>query len=117
MMNALKKTFCCLLSATVLTVSASTAFAKSADFTDVPEKGWYTEAVDYVSEAGLFSGKGNGKFDPDGVMNRAMMVQVLANATENYKKESFTVNYQWKEVCKKGRRGGKGIKNPLCLSL
>lgn len=91
MKNALKKTFCCLLSATVLTVSASTAFAKSADFTDVPEKGWYTEAVDYVSEAGLFSGKGNGIFDPDGVMNRAMMVQVLANATENYKKESFTV--------------------------
>lgn len=90
MKNALKKTLCCLLSATVLTVSASTAFAKSADFTDVPEKGWYTEAVDYVSETGLFSGKGNGKFDPDGVMNRAMMVQVLANATENYQKEAFT---------------------------
>ncbi len=90
MKNALKKTVCCLLSAAVLAVSVPPAFAKSSDFTDVPAKSWYAKAVDYVSEAGLFSGKGNGKFDPDGVMNRAMMVQVLANATENYKKEDFT---------------------------
>lgn len=91
MMNALKRTLCTLLSAALLAVSAPTVFAKSADFTDVPAKSWYAGAVDYVSEAGLFAGVGNGRFDPSGSMSRAMMVQVLANATDNYRKEDFTV--------------------------
>ncbi len=38
MMNALKKALCGLLSVTVMAVSAPGAFAKSADFTDVPVK-------------------------------------------------------------------------------
>lgn len=75
----------CLL-AGFLTISASAA----GRFTDVPETAWYREAVDYVSEKGLFSGTGNGTFSPQSPMTRAMFVQVLSNKTENYQKADWT---------------------------
>lgn len=84
----LRKVMCVLLSITMVSAFSIETWAKG--FTDVPAGEWYAQAVEYVEDAGLFSGKGNEKFDPDGVMNRAMMVQVLANATENYQKENFT---------------------------
>ncbi|MGN1307218.1 MAG: S-layer homology domain-containing protein [Faecousia sp.] len=46
------------------------------DFSDCTEK-WYHEAVDFTVENGLMNGVGNGKFDPNGSMTRAMIVTVL----------------------------------------
>lgn len=46
-------------------------------FTDVPADAWYAEAVKYVSENGLMSGVGDGKFAPDTITTRAMVVTVL----------------------------------------
>ncbi len=46
-------------------------------FTDVKESDWFSGAVKYVTEKGLFNGTGNGAFSPQGGMNRAMLVTVL----------------------------------------
>ncbi len=45
-------------------------------FTDCPAD-WYHEAVDFAVANGLMEGIGNGKFDPNGTMTRAMLVTVL----------------------------------------
>ena len=47
------------------------------EFSDVSEKAWYYDAVQYASQNGLMNGVGNGKFDPEGSMTRAMLVTVL----------------------------------------
>lgn len=49
----------------------------SAQFTDVSPKEWYHLSVDYVVTHNLMEGVGGGKFDPEGTMNRAMLVTVL----------------------------------------
>ena len=51
--------------------------AEPAVFTDVAEKAWYHDAVEYAVTNGLMKGVGNGKFDPEGSMTRAMLVTVL----------------------------------------
>ena len=49
------------------------------DFSDCTSA-WYHEAVDYTVSEGLMQGIGDGKFDPNGTMTRAMMVTVLYRA-------------------------------------
>ncbi|MGN1307246.1 MAG: leucine-rich repeat protein [Faecousia sp.] len=51
--------------------------AAPAEFSDVSEKAWYYEAVEYAVEKGLMNGVGGGNFDPEGTMTRAMLVTVL----------------------------------------
>ena len=46
-------------------------------FTDLDADSWYQEAVEYVLEKGLMNGVGDGKFDPHGTTNRAMIVTIL----------------------------------------
>lgn len=47
-------------------------------FDDVDSDAWYADAVDYVTENGLFSGVGGGNFAPGTDMSRAMFSTVLA---------------------------------------
>ena len=55
-----------------------------ASYSDVKPTDWYAEAVEYVSEQGLMTGVGSGKFNPDGSVTRAMVWTVLARmAGEN----------------------------------
>ena len=49
-------------------------------FSDVKAGSWYHEAVDYALKAGLMNGMGDGKFDPDGSLTRAMLVTILYRA-------------------------------------
>lgn len=49
------------------------------DFSDC-KSAWYHEAVDFTVEEGLMEGIGDGKFDPNGRMTRAMIVTVLYRA-------------------------------------
>lgn len=49
----------------------------SAGFSDVKGDAWYTGAVDYVRENELMDGVGDGHFDPEGTLTRAMLVTVL----------------------------------------
>ena len=49
----------------------------SAGFSDVDSGAWYAGAVDYVREHGLMEGVGEGRFDPEGSLTRAMLITVL----------------------------------------
>ena len=47
-------------------------------YDDVSVGDWYYEAVSYVTEESLMTGVGNGRFNPDGAVTRAMVWTVLA---------------------------------------
>ena len=49
------------------------------EFTDVAEDAWYHDAADFVLNAGMMSGNGNGTFAPEESLTRAMLVQILYN--------------------------------------
>ncbi len=51
--------------------------ASAVEFVDVSASDWFCEEVDYVCDNGLMHGVGDGKFDPNGTMTRAMIVTVL----------------------------------------
>ena len=58
--------------------------AVQTEFYDVAFPSWYYDAVSHVTEEGLMTGVGNGKFNPDGTVTRAMVWTVLARmAGEN----------------------------------
>lgn len=46
-------------------------------YSDIAATAWYHEAVDFVTDAGLMNGMGNGKFEPNGTVTRAMVATVL----------------------------------------
>ena len=50
----------------------------SRDFADVPDSYWGADAVDFATSRELFNGTSETAFTPDGAMNRAMIVTVLA---------------------------------------
>lgn len=48
-------------------------------FTDVSDTAWYADSVAFASAREMFDGVGDGRFDPQGTMTRAMLVQLLMN--------------------------------------
>ena len=50
---------------------------------DVPENGWYADAVKFVIEKKLMSVDQNGHFNPEAPVTRAMLAQVLFNLSKN----------------------------------
>lgn len=62
-----------------ITYAALAEACPSAAFADVNTGLWYHAALDYVIENGLMSGYGNGKFGPNDVLSRGMLVQILYN--------------------------------------
>lgn len=74
---------CMLFGALPLSASASTGFK------DVPETSWYADTVKYTVSKGLMQGVGNGRFEPNTAMSRAMFVQVLSNRATNFDKETY----------------------------
>lgn len=48
-------------------------------FTDVPADAWYIDGVRYVYEHHIMSGTSADTFNPSGIVNRGMIVQVLYN--------------------------------------
>lgn len=51
----------------------------SRSFSDVPGGYWGAEAINFAASREIFSGTSPVSFDPDGAMNRAMIVTVLAS--------------------------------------
>ena len=49
----------------------------AVQYSDVPMKEWYYDAVQYAASNGLMNGVGKNQFDPEGSMTRAMLVTVL----------------------------------------
>jgi hypothetical protein len=72
--------------ATLLSASASAAFAKTntytdGQFTDVPAAEWYAKEVASTYELGLMNGIGGGLFDPEGNVTVAEAVTMACRAS------------------------------------
>ena len=48
-----------------------------SDFTDLDPNGWYHDGINYMIENGMMNGVGNGMFEPNGSVTRAMLVTIL----------------------------------------
>lgn len=53
-------------------------------YTDVAYSSWYYEAVNDVTEKGFMTGMGDGKFEPDTPLSRAMFITVLYRMSTDY---------------------------------
>lgn len=73
----MKQAISWVLSLVLAGVSALSALAAGTGYDDVPAAAWYAGAVHYVTEKGLMTGTGAGKFSPDAPMTRAMLASVL----------------------------------------
>lgn len=63
-----------------LTVKSKTASAKFTDVTSSNTGYWSADSIDFGVDNGLFSGKTSYRFDPEGAMDRGMLVTVLYRA-------------------------------------
>ncbi len=54
-----------------------TLSAETDGFSDVPAGANYAQAAAWCYEKGLMNGVGDGRFDPDGFMTRAMLAAIL----------------------------------------
>lgn len=91
----MKKTISVFLSVVLIgIVSAVPAMAAEVSYADVPEGSWFSEAVNYTTENGLFSGTGENQFNPNGVMTRGMFVTALGRmdgvSADNEKESTFS---------------------------
>lgn len=66
-----------IISALVLYSAGSFAGASYTSFSDVQSGTWYTDAVGYATEKGLFNGTTATTFSPQSTMTRGMFVSVL----------------------------------------
>ena len=73
----LKQAISLVLSLVLAGASALYALAAGINYDDVPATAWYAGAVTYVTEQGLMSGTGGGRFSPDAPMTRAMLAAIL----------------------------------------
>ena len=76
-----------LVSTLVLLLVGCVAFEAPANaaatyFDDVAGRSWYSKAVYYCAEHGIMQGNGNHRFDPNGMVTRAMLARVIG-ANEN----------------------------------
>lgn len=94
----LSKVASLLLAMLLLTSAFAMPAAAAGPFTDVSEKAWYYEAVEYACSHGLFEGTSATAFSPERPMTRAMFVQVLANKTKNYVKADWAGKSSFDDV-------------------
>lgn len=62
---------------TVLWRAEGSPTAGRANFSDVPDRIWYAQAVAWASKAGIVNGVGGGKFDPDSPVTRQQIAAIL----------------------------------------
>ena len=72
-----EKTMTRAMLVTVLWRSAGSPEAKNANFTDVPQGQWYSEAVSWAAEKELVNGMGDGTFRPDNQISREQLATIL----------------------------------------
>ena len=64
-------------------------------FTDVPPGSSHQEAIDALAAAGVVSGRGDGTFQPGGVVTREQMASFLVRAYERASGEVMTTTGDW----------------------
>lgn len=71
-----------MVASILYTMAGKPAASYKGTFTDVPAGKWFTNAIEWCAQNGLASGKGNGKFDPNGNVTRqelaVFMMQMAA---------------------------------------
>ncbi|MBR5515418.1 MAG: DUF4838 domain-containing protein [Clostridia bacterium] len=60
------------------------------NFPDINKNDWYFEAVEYTVRKKIFNGMGNGNFEPDSFLTRAMFVSLLQRYAEAEPKGNYT---------------------------
>lgn len=68
-----------------------TAYTGQSVFSDVPADAYYAPYVEWASKYGITMGIGNGKFNPNGIINREQMAVLFVNYFENFGVEYDTV--------------------------
>ena len=63
-------------------MAGSPAVEYKATFTDVPADKWFTSAIEWCAQNGLASGKGDGKFDPNGNVTRQELAVFMMKMAE-----------------------------------
>lgn len=77
-----KRVFSAALACVLLvsaTVSLNASAASASTMTDIPSGSWYESAVQYCLNNNYMNGESETKFNPNGTVSRAQMVQVLYN--------------------------------------
>lgn len=77
-----KRVFSAALACVLLvsaTVSLNASAASASNMTDIPSGSWYESAVRYCLNNNYMNGESETKFNPNGTVSRAQMVQVLFN--------------------------------------
>ncbi len=76
-------------------------YSGTPKFTDAKKEVLYNAAIEYCSENGIVSGKGDNKFDPDGKVNRleaARMISDWTGITDATKTENTNGVKDWNKV-------------------
>lgn len=68
------------------------------NFTDVPESHIYFNEIAAVANHGIFSGKQDGSFDPNGKLTRAQMAKILSEAFKLGEQPQILTTYDFKDV-------------------
>ena len=76
----MKKTLVSALTAALAVGAASTAFAASNPFSDVPQGHWAYDAVSQLAADGVIEGYGDGTYQGDKTITRYEMAQMVAKA-------------------------------------
>ncbi len=69
-------------------MAGSPAVEYKATFTDVPADKWFTNAIEWCAQNGLASGKGDGKFDPNGNVTRQELAVFMKKMAEYLGKDT-----------------------------
>jgi len=76
----MKKRFISLFIILVLLISFCGQVNAQTKFPDVPEKAWYRESVERLTELGIISGREDGKFHPNDTISIAEFIKMLTVA-------------------------------------
>ena len=95
MKKIVKRTIALILSivmvASMLTLGVSAADT-SGGFTDIADCS-HAHAIEALAEVGILRGVGNGRFDPNGEVNRAMAVTVLGRMAGVKEDELYSADF------------------------
>ncbi len=77
-----KKSFWLSFAFALALLASVVASATAASFNDVEDNFWGKEAIDYVTEKGIFNGVDATSFDPQGALTRGQFVTVLGRLAQ-----------------------------------
>ena len=77
MKQTIRRLAALLLCAATLFAFTAAAAAEESVYSDVASDAWYAASAAGLREKGIMEGIGNGRFNPDGVFNRAQLAAVL----------------------------------------